>query len=101
MRPTSIIVGAALCLALGAGCAGGGEDKSEADLTADLATELQDADPDLSDDAADCWAAVWVDELGAEQINDLDLSADEPPEEIREDLATAAIQARSECDLDR
>lgn len=102
MRPT-LVLGAAL---LGAalvtgGCSGASDDKSDADLTSDLATALRAADPSLAAVAATCWAEVILDEVGADAVRDLDLTSDAPPAELEDDFARAALAARTTCDLDR
>lgn len=101
MRPTFVLGAALLSTALVAGgCAGAGKDKSDADLTADLATALVAADPELSDDAATCWAEVIVEEVGAARLRDLDLTSDTPPAGLEDDFARAGVAARTTCDLD-
>jgi len=102
MQPT-LVLGAALLGAalLAGGCAGASEDPTDEELTADVADALQDADADLSGDAATCWAEVLVDTVGSDALRDLDLTSDAPPTELEEDFARAALTARAECDLDR
>ena len=101
MRPTFVLGAALLAAALVVGgCGGANQDKSDADLTADLATALQAADADLGDEAATCWAEVILDEVGADAVRDLDLTSDAPPAELEDDLARAGQAARATCDLD-
>lgn len=102
MQPT-LVLGVALLGAslLGAGCAGASEDRTDAELAADVADALREADPALSRDAATCWAEVIVEELGGDALRDLDLASDAPPPELEEDLARAALTARADCELDR
>ena len=101
MRPTFVLGAALLSAALVAGgCGGASEDKSDADLTADLATALRATDASLGEDAATCWAEVILDEVGADAVRDLDLTSDAPPAELEDDLARAGQAARATCDLD-
>ena len=60
---------------------------------------LQDGDEELDAEAADCYAEIIVDEVGVEALKDIDLTADEPPEELQDEIATAATRAADECDL--
>jgi hypothetical protein len=99
MRRTPLLGAAALCLFFGAACSGGDDDKSEADVTKALSENLQDNNPDLAKDAADCSAGIVVDEIGLDKLKDVDLTADEPPAELQDEIAAAAIRAAEECDL--
>lgn len=84
-----------LVLAL-AGCAG--DDPSESDVKANVADQLVDGG--LDQDDAECFADVVVDELGVDVVNDIDFSADQPPEGQQEAFVQAARKALTTCELD-
>jgi hypothetical protein len=98
MRRTLLLGAAALCLFFGAACSGD-DDKSEADVTKALSENLQDNNPDLDKDAADCFAGIVVDEIGVDKLKDVDLTADEPPAEMQDEIAAAATRAAEECEF--
>lgn len=101
MRRTPLIgVAAALCLLLTtAACASDGDGDSEADIVNELSQTLQGEGGGLDAEAADCYAKIIVDEVGVEALKDVDLPADEPPEELQDDISAAALRATEECDL--
>ncbi len=91
---------AAVLLVLG--LSAGGDDgggSSEADIKDEISAQLAEGGQ-LDDETADCFAGVIVDEIGAERLEDVDFSAEEPPEGLEEDFSAAAIKALDECDLD-
>jgi hypothetical protein len=92
---------ASLCLMFATTACGGddGGGTSEADLVDELSEMLQGDGGGLSAEAADCYAEIIVDEVGADALKDVDLSADEPPEELQDEITTAATRASEECDL--
>lgn len=95
------LVGGLLCLCVlfgGAGCTGQ-KDETEADLTEQISDSLQGSGAGYSAEQADCYAGIIVDEAGFEALKDLDLTADEPPEELQDEIASAALRATEECDL--
>ncbi|MFP5255874.1 MAG: hypothetical protein ACLGI8_08515 [Acidimicrobiia bacterium] len=92
---TSALV-ALLLVATLAAC-GGDQERSTEDIQADIAEQL--AEDGLDDEAADCVAGVIVDEIGAEELQDVDFSAEEPPADLREDISAATLAAIDECDL--
>lgn len=100
MRRTPLTGGlAALVAALAlAGCGGGGDDGPE-EVEADLSEELQSS-LDIGEDEADCFANVLVDEIGTEDLQDIDFTAEEPPEGMQERFAAAALTAVDECEID-
>jgi hypothetical protein len=99
MRSRTVVGAAAsLCLLLGAAACGGDDEDSEADLVEELSQTLQ-GDGDLDQATADCFAQVVVDEVGVEELQDVDLSAAEPPPELQEAIAAAAVSATEECEL--
>lgn len=81
------------------GCSGGDE-VTDDDVAEDLSTELQRGPTGLSADDADCVAESLVEQLGADELTDVDFAADEPPEGDREELAAAVQQALSSCEVD-
>lgn len=98
-----LLTRAALLCALGGvalvACAGAG-DREPAELEADLSEELQDGRLALAPKDADCVSEVLVDEVGPDELEDVDLSADEPPAELAERLTAAARSAAERCELD-
>lgn len=84
-----------LALAL-TGCSSGGD--SPADVKADVAAQM--VDRGFNDEQADCFADIVVDELGAENVKDLDFSSDDPPAGQEEEYAAAALKALTDCDID-
>jgi hypothetical protein len=101
MRRTPLLGAAALlCLGFAAtACGGDSGDKSEADLVDELSETLQGEGGGLDAEAADCYAAIIVDEVGVDALKDVDLTADQPPEELQDDITAAAVRAADECDL--
>lgn len=98
-RSSRLVALAALALALPVvGCTGG-EEVTDADVAEELSTDLQSA-AGLSADDADCVAEQMVDEVGADELRDIDFAADEPPEDDQEELAAAVLEALSDCDVD-
>ena len=91
----SLLAPALVALAL-SGC-GGDDDKSTADIEAEISTQLVEGG--LDEESADCVAAVIVEEVGTEELQDVDFSADEPPAELEEAISAASITAFGECEL--
>ncbi len=60
---------------------------------------LQGGGEGFDEETADCFAEIVVDEVGVEELQDVDLTADEPPEELQDEIAAAAVRAGEECDL--
>jgi ABC-type glycerol-3-phosphate transport system substrate-binding protein len=83
-----------------AACGGGEDEVSDDDVAAELAFELEGAAAGLSAEAAECVAGVLVEELGADTIQDIDLTADAPPEDEQEAFVEAVQQASTDCDVD-
>jgi hypothetical protein len=91
---------AAVVLTLGlSACGGGGSDVSEDDIKARVADQLS-TDGGLDADTAECFAGVLVDEIGADELEDVDFAAEEPPAGLQDDIASAAAQAIETCDVD-
>lgn len=91
---------AVVALAVGAFLLLGGDDDSS-DVRAQLASRiLEESDGELTRSQADCVAGVFVDEIGENELRNVDFDADEPPPELAEAFATVGFQAFSECDID-
>lgn len=74
-------------------------DPSAEDVREDLASALQKGDDALTEDQAECYAKLIVDEIGAEKVNDVSFTAKEPSDELAEELAAVARTARTECNI--
>ncbi len=66
----------------------------------DLSDALQDGADALTAKQADCYADLIVDEVGADEVNDVGFNATKPNAKLAEQLADIAQTARSTCDLD-
>ena len=75
------------------------DDPSPEELTEDVAEELRERDSSLTAEQAECYAALVVDELGVDAIQDVEFSDEEPTPELAEGIAAAAVAARDECGL--
>lgn len=98
MRRTSLLGPAAAVLLLAAACGGSGE-QSDDELRADVSEQLQNGGDGLAEEQADCFAEILIDEVGADELRDVDLSADEPPAGLQDEISAAAVRAVEECDL--
>jgi hypothetical protein len=98
MQRTRLLgVAVSLCLVLGATACGGNKgDESKDDLVGDISESLQANGVDA--DVADCQAAAIVDDLGFDALKDIDLSAEQPPEELQDDFTAAAARASEDCE---
>lgn len=96
MRNPLLGAAAVLSLILGLGGCGGNEDKSANEIKEDLSAELQAGDT-FDEEAADCFADVNVDDIGADKLQDVDLADDEPPADLQEEFTAAATRAIDEC----
>jgi len=99
MRRVLILGATTLCLALGVTACGSDDEKSEADIKRELSATLQSGGDGFDKKAADCFAEIVVDEVGVDKLRDVDLSADEPPAELQDEISAAAVRAAEECDL--
>jgi hypothetical protein len=103
MRRTPLLgVATSLCLIVGASACSsdsGGGDSTRDDMVDDLSQTLEDGGLGLDGEQADCAAGVIVDEIGVDTLKDVDLTADTPPEELREEITAAQSAASEECDL--
>lgn len=89
----------ALIFALTA-CAGGDSDDSPEELQENLTEELTDLDLGLTAEQADCFAGLLIEHVGAEELQDIDFTDEEPPAEIAEQFADAAAEAIDACEID-
>lgn len=78
---------------------GGGDDKDGESVTTQLAAQFKRGG-DLTNAQADCIAESVVDEMGEDAFDGVDFTADEPPEEIQDELFSAALNALEDCDID-
>ena len=96
----SLLGAAALFLVGGAAaCAGGGDDDSKADIKKDIVATLQRGDDAYDHDTAECYADLIIDEVGLEELRDVDVADDEPSPKLADALAAAAQRAAEECDI--
>jgi hypothetical protein len=98
-RSSRLVALAALALALPVVGCSGGDEVTDADVVEELSTDLETT-MGLSASDADCVAERLVDDLGADELRDVDFAADEPPASDQEELAAAVLDARSDCDVD-
>lgn len=100
MRSTSLLGAAvSLCLVVGGAACGGDDGESEQDMVNDISETLQNGGEGFDEETADCYAQIVVDEAGVEELQDVDLTADEPPDELKDEIAAAGIRAIEECDI--
>lgn len=100
MRHASLLGAAAsLCLVVGAAACSGDDGESEQDLVNEISETLQNGGEGFDEETAGCFAQIVVDEVGVEELQDVDLTADEPPEEMKGEFAAAQDRATEECDL--
>lgn len=97
LRPSLGALAAPLLVLTLAGCGGGGDD-SAADVQARISEQF--VDNGLEKGPADCFAEIVVDELGVDEVKDIDFSSDRPPAGLEDELAAAARKALSACDID-
>lgn len=78
----------------------GGDDDSS-NVETQLASRIfEESDGELTRDQADCVAGIFVDEIGEDELRDVDFDADEPPPELAEAFTTVGFQAFDECEID-
>ena len=101
MRRTPLIgAAAAASLLFTLTACGGGDDKlSENEVRDQLSDTFQAGDDGLPKEQADCLTDIIIEEVGIEKLQDVDLTSDEPPEEIQEEITAATLRAFEECDL--
>ena len=98
-RSKALATAASLCFLLGAAACGGDSGQSEEELVDDLSETLQSGGQGFGEKEADCFAKIVVEEVGVEELQDVDITADEPPPELQDEIAKAAVRATDECDL--
>ena len=100
MRRTKALAAAAsLCLVIGVTGCGGSDGESEEELVDEISETLQSGGEGFDEEQSDCFAEIVVDEVGVDALQDVDISGEDPPEEIQEGIAEATIRATEECDL--
>lgn len=80
-----------------AACGGGDGDRGADEIEADIAAQLEESG--LPEEDAACVAGVIVDEIGVEELQDVDFSAEEPPADLQEEISAATLAAIDQCDL--
>ncbi|MFZ6005699.1 MAG: hypothetical protein ACOYXM_17380 [Actinomycetota bacterium] len=98
IKPAVLATPLLLALLVTSLAACGGGETSRADVEADIATQLEDEGLDADQSA--CFAELIVDEVGLDNVKDIDFSAEEPPAELEDELTSAAVRAGAECELD-
>ncbi|MSO87420.1 MAG: hypothetical protein EXQ71_07860 [Acidimicrobiia bacterium] len=78
-----------------AACGGGSDEPSEAAVQEELSAGIQETG--ATKEQGDCFAKILIDEVGLEEMQDVDLTADEPPPGMEEDLKAATDRAIEEC----
>jgi hypothetical protein len=96
MRRTPLLGAASVCLLL-VGTACSADDPTEAEVEDDISAALRSGDEALTEEEAGCWAAIVVEEVGLDELNDMNVSDDEPTPELEEAIATGAVRAEDEC----
>ena len=80
------------------GAAGCGE-AEEGETTERLADQLAES-AGLTAEQAGCVAETLVEELGEDEVKDIELSADEPESGFDEELVAATETASTKCEID-
>lgn len=93
-RFRSVLVASSIVLVL-AGC-GEAEEGETAERLADQLAESAG----LTAEQAGCVAETLVDELGEDEVKDIELSADEPESGFDEELVAATETASTKCEID-
>ena len=60
----------------------------------EVSEALQQSGDGLDEETADCSAQIVVEDVGVEELQDLDLTADEPPEALQDEFAAALFCRR-------
>ncbi len=90
---------AAVVLAVVAFLLLGGDDKGSDSVRTQLAAQIR-ANSELSEEQADCVADHIVDDMGADRFKDVDFTAEDPPEDIADDMFKSAFASLSDCKVD-
>lgn len=93
-RFRSVLVASSIVLVL-AGCG----EADEGETTERLADQLVES-AGFTAEQADCFAEALVDELGEDEVKDIELSADEPEKGFDEELVAATETASTKCEID-
>lgn len=93
-RFRSVLVASSIVLVL-AGCG----EAEEGETTERLADQLVES-AGFTAEQADCMAEALVDELGEDEVKDIELSADEPDNGFDEELVAATETASTKCEID-
>ena len=98
--PRFSVLGATAVLLLTAGACGNSDGElTAADIKTELSANFQSGGDGLTKEQADCYADLLIEEVGVDKLKDIDLSADTPPAEIQDAVATASEKAIDECGL--
>lgn len=97
----SIVLSSLFVVTLGltAGACSSGDDDPE-DLRDDLIEEFMSSDLGFTQPQAECSADVLIDVVGADELTDIDFSADQPPDELTDAFAEAGSKIATDCDVD-
>lgn len=77
---------------------GGDDDDDNSALEASIASQLR-ADGGLTDEQAECMAGYLVEEIGADRLEDVDFTADEPPPELEDEFNEASDGVAAACGM--
>lgn len=92
-RP-ALVISTLLAAAATLSACGDGGGSSADDIRADVAEQI--ADQGYTQEQAECMADVVVDELGADAIEDVSFSA-EDPEGLTDEVVEASLKAQEDC----
>jgi hypothetical protein len=96
--PRTRHLAAAAATVLLVACSGSSE-PDEDELRDQLTEQLHDGGEGFSEEASECFADILIEEIGVEELQDVDLTASAPPEDLEDEIATATVRAADECDL--
>lgn len=96
-RIKALATAVSLCVLVGAAGCGGKDPESKEDLVDDISETLQAGTEGFDKKTADCFAEIMVEEIGVDELRDVDIRSNEPPEELQPDIAAATIRATDEC----
>jgi hypothetical protein len=88
---------ASLCLLLGSAACGGKDKASKEDLVGDISATLQRGPEPLDEETADCVAEIVVEDIGVEELQDVDVRASDPPDDLQPKIAAATMRGNEEC----
>lgn len=96
MRSSALLC-AGIAASLSLAACGGGGDKSEADIRADLSSSLRQGNDNLDQETSDCYADLIIEEVGLDGLRDVNLTDDRPEGDVADQIAAAAQRAGEEC----